>query len=73
MTNPTMKLKVNGDERELNAVETLADLLRALALDPERPGIAVALNERVIPRRELSHTRVEDGDRVEVIQAVQGG
>jgi len=73
MTNRTMKLKVNGDERELGEVGTLADLLRALSLDPERPGIAVALNERVVPRRELENTPVNDGDRVEVIHAVQGG
>ncbi|MBK8232569.1 MAG: sulfur carrier protein ThiS [Candidatus Eisenbacteria bacterium] len=68
-----MKLKVNGNETELRAVESLADLLRALELDPERPGIAVALNDRVIPRRDLGATRVNDGDRVEVIHAVQGG
>ncbi len=68
-----MKLKVNGEEREIGAVDTLAALLRALSLDPERPGIAVALNERVVPRRELGTTPIADGDRIEVIQAVQGG
>ena len=73
MNSPMMKLKVNGDDREFAALETLVDLLRALSLDPERPGIAVALNERVIPRGELPTTRVQDGDRVEVIHAVQGG
>lgn len=36
-------------------------------------GVAAALNETVVPRGQWLHTRVEDGDRVEILTAVQGG
>jgi sulfur carrier protein len=36
-------------------------------------GVAVALNDSVVPRAEWPRTALDDGDRVEVLTAVQGG
>jgi len=36
-------------------------------------GLAVAVNSEVVPRSGWSDTSVADGDRVEVVTAVQGG
>jgi sulfur carrier protein len=36
-------------------------------------GVAVAVNDEVVPRRVWSATALADGDRVEVLTAVQGG
>jgi sulfur carrier protein len=36
-------------------------------------GVAVAVNDEVVPRRAWSATALADGDRVEVLTAVQGG
>jgi len=36
-------------------------------------GVAAALNETVVPRTQWSATALSDGDRVEVLTAVQGG
>ena len=67
-----MKVTVNGSERELQAGVTVADMLAELGLGG-REGIAVAVNENVVTRSRLREYRVEDGDTIEVIQAVSGG
>lgn len=69
-----MKITINGEEREIAAVApTVADVLRALALPLDRGGIAVARNEVVVPRARWGEVAVAEGDRFEVITAVQGG
>jgi sulfur carrier protein len=68
-----MKLLINGEERELPDVRTIEELLRTLAIPRERGGIAVAQNDRVIPRARWTETPVREGDRLEIIHAVQGG
>ncbi len=67
-----MKLLINGQPRELRATSVRA-LLRELGYDPERQGMAVALNDEVVRRGEWSTRAVRDGDRVEIVGAVQGG
>ncbi|HID04984.1 MAG TPA: sulfur carrier protein ThiS [Candidatus Caldiarchaeum subterraneum] len=53
--------------------ESIYELLRSLGIDPERPGVAVAVNAEVIPRSEWRVRRLGHGDRVEVVHAVSGG
>nr|WP_255308468.1 sulfur carrier protein ThiS [Streptomyces marincola] len=50
---------------------TLADLVAELSTAPA--GIAAAVNESVIPRGQWPDTTLAEGDRVEVLTAVQGG
>lgn len=38
-----------------------------------RSGIAVAINQRVIPRSQWDTTTVTAGDRLDILTAVQGG
>lgn len=66
-----MRIKVNGEEREAPAGATLEELVRLLALAPER--LAVELNYEVVRRDEWAQTRLKDGDRVEVVHFVGGG
>lgn len=68
-----MKVMINGAERDLQPARTLAELLRALGVEIERGGIAVAQNDAVIPRARWNETQVAEGDRIEIITAVQGG
>lgn len=68
-----MKVTINGASRELPAARTLAELLRALGVAIDRGGIAVAQNDAVIPRARWDETPVAEGDRFEIITAVQGG
>lgn len=67
-----LALKVNGAE-EAHPVATVADLLLAKGLAPERKGIAVAVNGAVVPRRTWAEARLSAGDAVEIIEAKQGG
>jgi sulfur carrier protein len=36
-------------------------------------GVAAALNETVVPRARWSDTALAEGDRIEILTAVQGG
>ncbi|MEU5030890.1 sulfur carrier protein ThiS [Streptomyces milbemycinicus] len=70
-TTGPMTVSVNGEPRELPGGTTL-DLLVA-ELTPARSGVAAAVNEQVVPRGQWPATPLDDGDRVEVLTAVQGG
>ncbi|NGN66472.1 sulfur carrier protein ThiS [Streptomyces sp. A7024] len=67
----TTRISVNGEPRELPADTTLDRLVETLTQAPK--GVAAALNEAVIPRGQWPTTPLTDGDRVEVLTAVQGG
>ncbi|MBM9622078.1 sulfur carrier protein ThiS [Streptomyces zhihengii] len=66
-----MNISVNGEARELAAGTTLDAVVAALSAAPS--GVAAAVNESVVPRGEWAATRLGEGDRVEVLTAVQGG
>ena len=68
-----MQLKINGKNRELSDSGVLLHVLRQLDIEPENGGVAVALNDVVVPRSQWETTTVADGDRIEIIHAVQGG
>lgn len=67
-----MNLHLNGEPLETGS-HTISDLLRERGLDPAQPGIAVALNGEVVPRAGWEAHRLNDGDDLEVITAMQGG
>ncbi|MBX9932544.1 MAG: sulfur carrier protein ThiS [Methylobacterium sp.] len=70
-----MKLTVNGTPREYE-VRDIETLFRIEAEETgiESPqGIAIALNGRVVRRRDWAETTLVDGDRVEIVRAMQGG
>jgi sulfur carrier protein len=51
----------------------VARLLPGLVVDGAPRGVAVALDDAVVPRSAWGTTNVRPGDRVEVVTAVQGG
>jgi sulfur carrier protein len=67
----TITVLVNGERRALTAPLALDALVADLT--PAPSGVAAALNETVIPRTRWSTTPLSDGDRVEILTAVQGG
>jgi len=64
---------LNGHPRELRDGALLADAIAASGAPADRRGVAVAVDGEVVPRGEWERTRLADGARVEVLQAVQGG
>ncbi|MEU0037377.1 MULTISPECIES: sulfur carrier protein ThiS [unclassified Streptomyces] len=66
-----MNILVNGERRLVAAGTALDTLVATLTAAPS--GVAAALNETVVPRTQWSSTSLREGDRVEVLTAVQGG
>lgn len=69
-----MELRINGDIRHFEGRDAIFvdDLLEHLEL-PTVSGMAVAVNDQVVPRSRWRDTEVFDGDRVEIIRATKGG
>ena len=66
-----MQIHLNGKAHDVVAPSTISTLIADLGLSPD--GVAVAINAIVIPRSTHHQTRLQPGDRVEIIQAVGGG
>jgi sulfur carrier protein len=66
-----MRMTINGEDRDVADGATIAEVLATFAL--RRDGIAVALNDDVVPRTEHAVRTLHDGDRLEIIVAVAGG
>ncbi len=66
-----MPIEINGRTRELETPIMLGELIDAEVTD--RRGVAVSLNGEVLPRSDWDTTTVDDGARIEVVGAVQGG
>jgi sulfur carrier protein len=64
---------LNGIEAELPAGSTLAEAVAAAGAPAEGRGIAAAVDGEVVPRDRWQGIALADGQRVEVVQAVQGG
>jgi sulfur carrier protein len=69
-----MRLVVNGEARELPDALSVAELVEGEApgLGDGR-GVAVAVDAEVVPRSAWADTRLEEGQRVELLAAMQGG
>ncbi|HKU20358.1 MAG TPA: sulfur carrier protein ThiS [Terriglobales bacterium] len=66
-----MRLQINGEEREFEEGLSLAALLERLGMKPDR--VAVELNREIVSRQVWSQTRLQAGDRLEIVQFVGGG
>ncbi|MBV8194662.1 MAG: sulfur carrier protein ThiS [Candidatus Dormibacteraeota bacterium] len=67
-----MNVQVNGEERRVIDSATVDDIVRLLMVQDAR-GIAVARNSEIVLRASWTTVRLEEGDHIEVLQAVQGG
>ncbi|WP_282009182.1 sulfur carrier protein ThiS [Brevundimonas aveniformis] len=65
-----MDITLNG-ERHTTEAATIADLVKALGLDPAK--VAVEHNLALTPRSLHGQTLIEPGDRIEIVQFVGGG
>jgi thiamine biosynthesis protein ThiS len=64
-------IRINGEKRALPANSTIAACLDDLGLDPR--AVAVEHNGVIIRRPSYAATRLDDGDRLEIVRFVQGG
>ena len=67
------RVVINGEEREISREMNILELLNEMGIKFREVGLAVAINEEVIPKSEYEKRTVKDGDRVEIVQLVGGG
>ena len=63
-----MQLTVNGQERQVDDDTTIADIVGARGR-----GVAVAVNQEVVPRSGWQQAALQEGDHVEIVEVHQGG
>ena len=67
-----MHITLNGISIELLS-ESLTDCLMEQNIDITKKGVAIAINNTVIPRAIWIDQILNDGDSVEVVRPFQGG
>ena len=66
-----MKVLVNNKETELAQESSISDLAIQLQLPPQ--GVAIAVNNRMIPRSEWHTYMLQANDSLVIIKAACGG
>ena len=67
----TIRVRLNGKERELEAGHTVTSLLESLELHPGM--VVVELNRDILERERYREAVVSDGDTIELVHFVGGG
>ena len=66
-----MEIQLNGEQREVAPGTTVAMLVTELDLTGKR--IAVEINEELVPRSSFDTHELNEGDAMEIVQAIGGG
>lgn len=74
--NADIAIQVNGTPRRIAATASLRELLASMDLlenGQARRGVAIAVNDEVVPRARHAEVRLQNNDRIEIIHPVGGG
>jgi sulfur carrier protein len=66
-----MRLVINAREQTFENVLNLAHLIEQLGMKSDR--VAVELNREIVPRAQWAETKLNEGDRLEIVHFVGGG
>ncbi len=66
-----LNVRLNGEDHAVPADASLLDLLSGLGKDPR--VVAIELNGSIVPRGAFGDRRLAAGDRIEIVEFVQGG
>lgn len=67
-----MEIYFNNTSQTVNDSASVGDLLQQL-LGEKLQGIAVAVNQTIIPKSQWQHVALKQHDNILVIKATQGG
>jgi thiamine biosynthesis protein ThiS len=67
----TMRIRLNGKDREIRGGHTVRSLLRELELEPAM--IVVEHNRDILERDSYEDVPVKEGDTIELVHFVGGG
>ena len=68
-----MKIELNGEPFSLPEGAAVSEAVAASGADGDQRGVAVAIDGEVVPRSEWDRTPLREGQRIEVLAAIQGG
>lgn len=66
-----MKLTINGESKELSDVQTVAQLVSHLQLEPSQ--VAIERNRAIVPRATYGEAALSAGDEIEIVRFIGGG
>jgi sulfur carrier protein len=67
-----MEISLNGAAYRMEGAN-LEDLLIEKAIDGSKRGVAIAVNDAIVPRGRWAKTTLKDGDAVEIVRPHSGG
>jgi sulfur carrier protein len=67
----SMKVRINGEEKEIADGLSIAGLLEELQIRPGR--VVVELNQSIVSRTSHGATLLKEGDALEIVHFVGGG
>jgi sulfur carrier protein len=68
-----LNVTLNGERRALDDGARVREAVAATGAAPDARGLAVAVDGEVVPRGDWDRLELREGQRVEIVQAVQGG
>ncbi len=71
LTEETMRIRLNGKDREVHGGHTVRSLLDELELNPGM--VVVELNRDILERDRYADVPVREGDTIELVHFVGGG
>jgi len=66
-----MKVQVNNKETELQSQSSIEQM--ALSMDLPSAGVAIAVNNKMVPRTEWDQFILNENDQIVIIKAACGG
>lgn len=66
-----MKIKINGEEREIAQGLSVVGMLESLQIRPGR--VVIERNREIVPRDSFGSTMLAEGDILEIVHFVGGG
>ncbi|RMF16790.1 MAG: sulfur carrier protein ThiS [Alphaproteobacteria bacterium] len=66
-----ISVTINGERRHFEGGIDIAALIERLGLDPHK--VAVERNLAIVPKSAYTDTRLEEGDRIEIVHFIGGG
>lgn len=67
----TIEITVNGEPRQITSEASVNDLVASLELTAAR--LAIELNLSILPRNSWATTKLQNGDKLEIVHFVGGG
>ena len=66
-----MKIFINTEPKELNGTKNVFELVEHLGISTK--GMALAVNNSIVPKADWEKHELKENDKVTIIRATQGG